>query len=1217
MRPDFFNSLTNPTTPGSHIIGGDFNCVLDANMDTIGDPGLATTGTPELITWAASLDALDAWRIRNTDSREYTSPSGNSRIDIIFLSGCFTNHFNAKHSPRTIGSDHMAPLADLKSCNITTGKGHWQLPTWLSHQAAASIKPVLESLAKSTDDPNYAERFTNTMKEISGKCKAVHKRVLRWRKDKVERARLRWIRAHYRAIATPSMTTLADAEETRQTWIKAAEDASNLKRARAFDKHFAEAERCTAFFLRRPKRKNVSMIPGVQTTNGEISHEPTIIQSEHNKFWTRLYSVDSNGTDPQLTDENIQNLTNTPLPRLSDVDAATLEQPVSEEDIVNQINRLPNNKAAGTDGLRAELLKHNPKLWAKILRPIFDDLLHHNGSLPQSFRESVIILLHKKGCALQPKNYRPIALLNVTAKVLSGIHNDRLRKVIGKVIPPEQTGFIPRRSISENILLLQDSIYYAKRHHPSAIILSLDFEKAYDRVQWRAMKAVLEKLNFGPKWRKIINTMYTQRSASLSINGTLSDPFPIERGVLQGDPLSPSLFILQCSPLYAELKKMQPRHGIPLPDNNTAPVATYYADDTNLIARSPESAVALYNTANRFCANSGAKIHPNKCTAIPTGPSPPQLSNGISVLSPHEDTTILGVPMGMSITRQQQTHRVIAKMISRCNDMTHIGRTIEGRINIARAMILSTLWFVLGALPTNASEAKKIQNMIYNFINGREDYVWDGPTARGNIARQWFHGRKGEGGWNMAPVVRTLKARKLSLLRSFMRDSENGTHKPWHTFIKYMLCEHMQGWCRNWKDILMWKGVQKQGDFAIGRWDAISPWWREAWQEWLKLNCTPARNSFSRSALQRWPVWNNRLLARNHGVNTALYKVYTNSTTRSHMREFRQQGFLEFRDFMNSNGTIMSGQQLYTSVTVHLSVNDSEHVILLSACVSLSRFLNALWRNTMKNWLKLSAHTSHHDKTKWAPAAAANMSFTSASNAVITKLVSLAEPAARQPKLITFQNQQVCMNWARETRCLKQLAPTRRDLSRRLIRNALPLGHKRIHWTIQCQRTCLLCDTNTVEAAQHLFWECRYAKIVWNRLHRPWKTHTASDVGWREALTGYEVRAGPVDITVAEQIWAIVRSCIMRTIWLERNRRYFYPELPVKSASFRHHQAKADIQAHIRAWQRRDKEENNAGLDNAITFLALREPSYSFIHRDLQPPPVVTGNNPIGIDTTP
>ena len=1197
-RPDFFNNLTNPTTPGSHIIGGDFNCVIDANIDTISDPVLVTTGTPEMITWMDSLDVIDAWRTQNDNKTEFTSPSGNSRIDMVLLSGCFTNHFHAHHLPRLIGSDHMVPQIETKSCEISSGNGHWQLPTWLASKAATEIKPMLETLASAIGNSDYSDTFTKVMRNITGRCKAVHKQVLRWRKDKIERARLRWLRAHHRAIASPTEERIADAEEARRIWKKAIDDAIYLKRARAFDKHFAEAERCTAFFLRRPRKKNVSTIPGVRKPDGSTSEAPETIQSEHKSYWSTLYSIDSGGLDAPLTNTNIQNLTNTSLPKLSNADAAVLEQPITEEEIERQITRLPNNKAAGSDGLRAELLKQHPALWSKILLPIFEHQLHQLGQLPQSFRESIVILLHKKGCALTPKNYRPIALLNVIAKVLSGIHNNRLRRVIKKIIPPEQTGFVPQRSISENLLLLQDSIYYAKRHHPSSIVVSLDFEKAYDRVQWKAMNAVIQKLNFGPRWCTIIKTMYKDRSARLSINGDLSNSFPIQRGVLQGDPLSPALFIIQCSPLYAKLNDMRNAHGIPLPDNNAAPVATFYADDTNLIAKSPASAVALYDTAKWFCANSGAKIHPDKCTAIPTGPAPLYLSNGIKVLNPYQDTMILGVPLGMHITRYQQTQRIVTKMINRCNSFAHIGRTLEGRVTIARAMILSTLWYVLGAIPTNTAETKKIQAMIYNYLNGREEYEWDGPTLRGNIARPWFHRPKREGGWNLAPVLRTLRSRKLALLRSIIVDNDNGVHKPWHTFIKVMLKEHMDGWSEKWQDIVYWNGTQKQGDFAVGRWDALSPWWRETWQEWLKLKCTPDRHSFSRSQLRGWPVWNNRLLASNHGIDSVLYRAFSNSATRTHMRTFRTHGFLRFQDFMGDNDAIMSGHQLYTAITVTLSVHGSDHIIPLGACEALSRLLQAVWSNTTKNWLRQSAHNPQRSTTKWRPPNMPNISFSTASNNTISKLIMESEPVMNKPRLISLNSQPITMSWARENKILSQLAPTRRDLLKRLTRNALPLGYKRIHWNTQCQVNCLLCDANTVETARHIFWECTFARQVWGNLHCPWRNQVRTQVGWREVLMGYEVRAGPLGTDVTEQLWSIVRGCTMRTIWLERNRRYFYPELEVRSARFRHNQAMADIRAHTQAWMRRGNEDDTARVSNAINYITSRATSLNFLQGD-------------------
>ena len=649
-RPTFFNNLPTLATSGSHIIGGDFNCVMDTQLDTAGDCNIASCGTAELSTWLATLGAIDAWRVQHDDRKEYTSPGGLSRIDMIFVSGCFSNNYTADHAPRTIGSDHLCPTISIQSSDIKLQGGHWQLPAWIAPYAARRIKTSLEQLTHKTNQPDYVELFAKTMKDITGKCQATHKQLLRWRKDREDRARLRWIRAHMRAIRSPTNVLINDAEQARTTWIKEIEENGRRKRIWSFEKHFAEAERCTRFFLSRAKPGRATVVPGVKMPDDTVKRDTKSIQQQHANYWSKLYSATSNGTEPLITQHNLDALTNTNLPSLSTEAATTLEADITVEEITQQIERLPNRKAAGSDGIKAELLKQSPKLWAKVLQPVFHRAIHHDQRLPRSFRETIIILLYKKGCNLQPENYRPIALINVVAKILSGIHCQRLRRVLHSIVPNEQTGFVPKRSITENIIMLQDAIYYSKRHYPSTIVVALDFAKAYDRVQWEVMLAILKRMGFGPKWLRTIATMYKERSAQLSINGELTPPFPIQRGVLQGDPLSPSLFILQCSPLYVKLKEAKAAHGIPLPDGQTAPVATFYADDTNLIAKSPASAVSLYNIAEWFCLHAGAKLHPGKCVAIPTGPAPLTLTNGIRIIGPTEHTTILGVPMGLNLS---------------------------------------------------------------------------------------------------------------------------------------------------------------------------------------------------------------------------------------------------------------------------------------------------------------------------------------------------------------------------------------------------------------------------------------------------------------------------------------------------------------------------------------------------------------------------------------
>ena len=853
-RPSFFSNLTSPPPIDSHLIGGDFNCVLDAGLDSSGNQDIFSMGSIELAEWLANFNAVDVWRLHNDDKAEYTSPGGIARIDMIFTSGCFNINVRAHHAPRTIGSDHLCPSITSASCEIIDKNGHWQLPIWIARAASSNIKPILERLTTEGDQADYLQRFTRAMKSITGTCQATHKRVLRMRKEKMERAKLRWIRAHTRATHNPTDDLINDAENARQSWLKEIRERGIQNRARAFDKHFLEAERCSAFFLRRPKPTRATTIPGVKLPNGSTSTNQSDVTSTHSNFWTELYSSNAAGKEQVPTTQNISNLTQTPLPKLPDDLSQIMEQDITEEDIVKHIDLLPNNKAAGSDGLRAELLKCNPKLWARVLKPIFGKLLHDNKKLPQPLRESVIILLYKKGCPLDPRNYRPIALLSVIAKLLSGIHNTRLKRLLTYIVPPEQTGFIPKRSITENITLLHDALYFTKRHHPSAIILSLDFQKAYDRVQWPVLLAVLKEIGFGPRWLTIVSALYNNRTAKLCVNGELSPSFDIQRGVLQGDPLSPALFILQCMPLYIKLNNARQRHGIPLPHGPPAPVATFYADDTNLLAKSPSSAVSLYQIAEWFCINSGAKLHPDKCIAIAAGPTMPNLPNGIKILDPSQHTTILGIPMGTNVTQQQQSTNSIIKLIHRCNSWANVARTIEGRVTIARAIILSTVWYVLGALPTDKIVTNKLQRAINNFLHGASTTEWNGPTARAKMSYAWYYRPKRLGGWGLTLITDTLRMRKLSMIRNLLNDDAKNVTKPWHAFITHMLEEHMEGWCTSWRDISLWHLGDNRTHSNTGNWNALTPWWRQAWTEWLTLNCRPRKKSIPRTTLMKWPV---------------------------------------------------------------------------------------------------------------------------------------------------------------------------------------------------------------------------------------------------------------------------------------------------------------------------------------------------------------------------
>lgn len=198
---------------------------------------------------------------------------------------------------------------------------------------------------------------------------------------------------------------------------------------------------------------------------------------------------------------------------------ATLEAQLTELEIRKTISSLPQKKAAGPDGLRAELFMAQPTKWVKVVHQVFETDVHQQKRLPRMTSESLEMLLYRKGDPKDRVNCRPISLLITMAKILSREHNNGLRKFLYNIVSQAQTGFVSGRSITENIFYIQDNNHWAKLHHPKAILLSLGFEKAYYRVDLAYLIAYLTKAGFGFRWQNLIQTIYTNRTPRLNING--------------------------------------------------------------------------------------------------------------------------------------------------------------------------------------------------------------------------------------------------------------------------------------------------------------------------------------------------------------------------------------------------------------------------------------------------------------------------------------------------------------------------------------------------------------------------------------------------------------------------------------------------------------------------------------------------------------------------
>jgi hypothetical protein len=178
------------------------------------------------------------------------------------------------------------------------------------------------------------------------------------------------------------------------------------------------------------------------------------------------------------------------------------------------------------------------------------------GSLSFTQRTGLITLLYKKNDKLDTKNWHPISLLCSDYKILAKVLTNHLKSVIASVVSPSQIYGVPGCFSGESVRLLQDIINHSNGNDIGGALISLDQEKAFDHVEWSFLQHVLVKMNFGPSFRSWVQLLYSGIFSCVLVNGFTSEAFRVSRGVRQGCPLSPLLYILVAETFLVLLKRI-------------------------------------------------------------------------------------------------------------------------------------------------------------------------------------------------------------------------------------------------------------------------------------------------------------------------------------------------------------------------------------------------------------------------------------------------------------------------------------------------------------------------------------------------------------------------------------------------------------------------------------------------------------------------------------
>lgn len=613
---DLSEQWTEQELPSPDIVLGDFNLVEDAvdRFPQSEDDARATVNLSDFVT---RFKLIDGWRRCYPDAAGFSYPriaiANRSRIDRIYISPyLYRFATNWSISPAVaIPSDHC-----LVSCSVTTmtapyiGPGRWTMPLFL-----LTDQPFLRSIDAlgSTLAADINDMTTNTVDARS----PIQARFRKFKDDVITVARararakipaidraIRELKARLKII-TASAAYLTDVDSMLEAGLiqqrLVSLESRRFLNARAVARaHYRfEGDTISKYWSLINKNKRPRDLiyklrrPEAVSTYVTRSDRMAELARDYHSDLQDKDMAPLSGDRLSATDAVLESLPR----RVSDeqITDLRLSGDLSYADVVEALALAPSGKATGIDGIPYEFwkvmhLRHKtlpPMKVGKranivyILWQVFSDVVQC-GVVPNTdFALGWLCPLYKKGDIYDVANYRPITLLNADYKLLTKILALKLARVAPSIIHPDQAGFVPGRHLFDQVKLAQTMINYAEATEENGVLIALDQEKAYDRIDHDYLWRTLQAFRFPDSLIAAVQGLYRSAQTIVYINGEASSPFSVTRGVRQGDPMSCLLFDIAIEPLACSLRASSLR-GLSIPGAPHRLIATLFADDTTV-----------------------------------------------------------------------------------------------------------------------------------------------------------------------------------------------------------------------------------------------------------------------------------------------------------------------------------------------------------------------------------------------------------------------------------------------------------------------------------------------------------------------------------------------------------------------------------------------------------------------------------------------------------
>ena len=711
--PEFFaevQSVIQELDAVYNIIGGDFNVVLNPDLDRNVPHSYHTLAHSVLSDCIDELDLCDVWRIKNPESKRFTwiksRPTVSwSRIDYFLISGNLVQLSKDTTIESCILSDHSFITLHIDYCDSKRGPGYWKFNDKLLDDGIFidKLKEHVKVVLRLYDKLDAYELWELLKKEIKEFSMAyAHKNNY----DKKM--------YHYNLYKLYGLLQDKLSESTGPTDVNLINNIDKVKiELNEYESRAAQqaAFRCKCNWEERGERSS-SYYFNLEKRN--YTSKTMYIVRKHDGTLTKDYSeiLDvqcSYFRDLYKCDENVNfGLQNTTGAKLNNMQKQVLDEPITKEEMFDAVMTLKSSATPGGNGLTVKLYR---ALWKDLVQPLYDVhvIAIASRKLNRTARRGIINLIPKRNKDIyEVKSWRPVTVLCNDYKILAKLIANRLQLVAQELIGVQQNGFIPGRSIAFNILKTVEIVSYLNKKHLPGIVVMVDFEKCFDRIAHKSIEGVFNYFGFGDYLINMVMTLFTDFEVCTSNNGFLSDFQVKYRGINQGCNASPLIYTYCGKILNHVVNNNKDIRGIPI--DTLKNILSQFADDTGAYLKFEQLTVNAFTEALECVeANMGLHVSYEKTTLYRVGSlcdSDAQLYTKRNFAWSNDSIDTLGVRIKCNGTPDPVNFQgIMTKLNSTFEKWYNRNATLMGKILIVNTLMASLFVYKMTTL-YNISETQ-------------------------------------------------------------------------------------------------------------------------------------------------------------------------------------------------------------------------------------------------------------------------------------------------------------------------------------------------------------------------------------------------------------------------------------------------------------------------------------------------------------------------------